>query len=92
MSYYVHLVTLKPKARKPHRCIWCGEQIDQGETYVLKKGVYEGYQMQTTKWHAECDTAACDWFDKTGEDEMPAAGEMGRGMSDYKCDLEEAAA
>jgi hypothetical protein len=90
MSYYVHLATSKPKARKPHRCIWCGEQIDQGETYVVNKGVYDN-RMQTTKWHAECDTAACDWFYQTKEDEIPV-GEMGRGMSDYKCDLEEAAA
>jgi hypothetical protein len=82
MSYYVHLVTLKPKARKMHRCVWCGEQIDPGETYVLNKGVYDN-RMQSTKWHAECDTAGCDWFYQTREDEIPV-GQMGRGMSDYK--------
>ena len=40
-------------ARKPHRCIWCGEPIATGETYVRERSVYDG-NMQNFAWHPEC--------------------------------------
>lgn len=45
------------KARKPHRCIWCGEPIAIGERYRHWRGKFEG-EVQTNDWHKECDDAA----------------------------------
>lgn len=44
------------KARKAHRCIWCGEQIEPGERYFHWRGVFEG-DIQSNNWHKECDEA-----------------------------------
>lgn len=41
-------------ARKPHRCIWCGEWIETGEKYRRERSVYDG-SMQDHKWHLDCD-------------------------------------
>ena len=45
------------KARKPHRCIWCGEPIAIGETYRHWRGKWEG-EVMSNDWHKECDDAA----------------------------------
>lgn len=42
------------KARKKHRCIWCGEDIEIGETYSYWAGIFEG-QFQSNHMHLECD-------------------------------------
>ncbi len=51
------------KARKEHRCIWCGEVIVVGNSYRYQSGVFDG-EIQGNHWHAECFRAAaeeCDW-------------------------------
>ena len=53
MSYSLLRETF-PMARKCHRCIWCGEWIELGETYRHERSVYNG-NMQDHKWHLECD-------------------------------------
>lgn len=53
------------KARKPHRCIWCGQTIEVGQRYTHRRGVFEG-DLQTDDWHPECEKAA--------EEEMRAEG------------------
>lgn len=41
------------KARKQHRCIWCGEMVNSGERYFREKSVYDG-SIQDFAWHPEC--------------------------------------
>jgi hypothetical protein len=41
------------KARKSHKCIWCGEAILPGEKYVDVTGIFEG-DFQNNKFHPEC--------------------------------------
>lgn len=45
------------KARKPHVCIWCGEEIAIGESYRHWRGKFEG-EVMSNDWHKECDGAA----------------------------------
>lgn len=44
------------KARKPHRCYWCGEAINPGDTYV--RWAWAGDDGVTTiHCHPECEAA-----------------------------------
>lgn len=42
------------KARKPHKCIWCGQKIEIGERYTHERCVFEG-DAQSNDWHLECE-------------------------------------
>jgi len=42
-----------PRARKPHKCIWCGEQIEVGEKHHKIVGKYFG-EFQNHRFHDEC--------------------------------------
>ena len=52
MSYTL-LSETHPKARKEHRCIWCGQKITIGEQYVAERSVFDR-EMQNHHWHYEC--------------------------------------
>ena len=41
------------KAKKPHRCTYCGEAINKGEQYTFQKGNYDGRWFES-KMHDEC--------------------------------------
>lgn len=41
-------------AQKQHRCIWCGEDILPGESYVDERSVFDG-DFQKHRWHPECE-------------------------------------
>lgn len=43
-----------PKARKDHRCEWCGETIPKGETHFQFTGVWKG-DWQNWRMHKECE-------------------------------------
>lgn len=43
-------------AKKPHRCSWCGDQIDAGEKYTRWRWFDDG-DAGTIKMHQECNTA-----------------------------------
>lgn len=58
------LATEHPKARKAHRCIWCGGSIAAGETYTRQQLVWEG-TPQSNKYHADCFDSI-DWTDCDG--------------------------
>ena len=39
-------------ARKDHRCVYCGETIAKGETYLFQSGYYDDWY--TNRMHPEC--------------------------------------
>ena len=41
------------KARKTHRCTFCGEAINNGEGYTFQKGNWDGAWFES-KMHPEC--------------------------------------
>lgn len=55
----------KPKARKDHACIECGDTIHRGETYEYVTGIWEG-KPETFKICLTCvrirDEYCCDGF------------------------------
>lgn len=54
-------------ARKPHRCIWCGQPIPVGHPYTYERSVYDG-EMQSHHWHDECARACADEVREWGGD------------------------
>jgi hypothetical protein len=59
------------KARRDHRCTYCGEGIASGETYVFQKGNYDD-RWYESKMHHEC----FDDLKTSGDDEyMPYSNE-----------------
>ena len=58
MSDFYH-VAERRKARKKHRCTYCGEAILAGEEYVYQSGVYDG-AWYTNKMHPECFADMCE--------------------------------
>ena len=62
MSYEL-LSHTTPKARKAHKCIWCGEIILAGEVHQHQAGKMDG-DFQDSRYHNECFTAAARyWLD-----------------------------
>ncbi len=64
------------KARKAHRCCFCGEAILIGDTYDVRRGVNSDGHW-TMCMHPECHafespkTVDCDWYEDVSE---PAFG------------------
>ena len=58
----------RPKAKKPHRCMSCGEGIAVGETYVRWR-CYDGGDASTNKMHPECLAMHQDEATKYGDHE-----------------------
>lgn len=55
MSY--HLLSEKwVAARRPHRCIWCGQRIATNEIYLRERSIFD-WNHQNHAWHWDC------WFD-----------------------------
>ncbi len=48
-----------PKAKKDHRCEWCGETILKGEKHAKFSGVWES-EFQNWRMHIECHSFASD--------------------------------
>lgn len=42
------------KARKPHKCTWCGETIKAGEQYHRRTGIDDDGLFWTMEIHLEC--------------------------------------
>lgn len=49
------------KARKEHRCEWCGEKIEKGQDYFNYTGIGDG-GFQDNKVHLECLDAMQEHF------------------------------
>lgn len=74
--------TIKAVA-KPHRCIWCPEDIIVGQPAVKTAGSYCG-EFQSEYWHPECRAAAITFFRANpGEDEL-YPHECKRGSTEHR--------
>lgn len=58
-----------PVARKPHKCIWCGQGIPVGELHRHEVSRYD--ELQNFRWHLECDRDAAAWFGSGEEEFLP---------------------
>ena len=68
MSY--HQFSMKDtKARKLHRCIWCGELILKGATYKRESSVFDG-GFQDHAWHPECLEAQSKYYKENRQEEF----------------------
>lgn len=54
---FVTIADVERKARKLHRCVWCGQAIEVGSRYRYVRGVFEG-EPQSNHFHLECNAAA----------------------------------
>ena len=62
---YEHIRDDIRKARKTHRCVWCGEEIKPGEKYHDRAYTFEG-DFRADKMHLEC-MKACGESDDIGD-------------------------
>lgn len=62
------------KAAKRYVCIWCGESILPGNTYVREFSVYDG-DTQKHKWHPECRGASEEYFREVDNEFCPHENE-----------------
>ena len=56
------------KARKQHRCDYCGDTIEKGETYDWSKHIYDG-ELYEWKCHKRCAFLAAELWDYADPDE-----------------------
>ena len=77
MSYTLFSITERT-ARKPHACIWCGQEIGAGEKYKDERSIYDG-NIQHNHWHHECWESSRKAARAAGEFEFtPFENERGR--------------
>lgn len=76
LSYHLFSESF-PKARKIHRCIWCGETILVGQEYRRENSVYDG-RFQDHAWHLECNEDAADYFASDEDEFLPYSAERPR--------------
>lgn len=70
MSYTLFSL-LTRRAKKAHRCIWCGEAIEAGALYQDERSVFYD-NLQHHRWHPECHTAASAEWDAGEDNEFSA--------------------
>lgn len=56
---WTHIRDEEVKARKKHKCLLCGEDIEIGEKYVKRTGTDDG--IITMKMHKECEKESSEW-------------------------------
>ena len=71
MSDFEYLSETKPRARKAHYCILCGELIPQGMRHVARVGKGDG-SVYTVRMHEECEALTQEWDESEWEYSEPA--------------------
>lgn len=66
MCNYVLIAKDTRKARKQHRCVWCGGFIVIGERYTHERCVFDG-DPQSNAWHLECEQDMSEAMDAYGD-------------------------
>lgn len=56
MTYHLFSDTVR-RAAKQHRCIWCGQAINKGDSYHDERSVADD-SFQNHRWHPECKAYA----------------------------------
>jgi hypothetical protein len=64
---YTCLSSNERLAKKPHKCIWCGERIKIGDKYQEIRGINDG-NFQLNRFHLECISACNDDMDNSLDD------------------------
>ena len=88
MTCYTLIRETWPKARKPHRCIWCGQIIPIGEQHCHEVSRYDDFQDY--RWHRECRDEATTLFARGDiefipyENERPAPNGTPQRISEAK--------
>lgn len=78
---YENLGTVVRKARKPHKCDWCGRNIEKGEQYEYQKFVFDG-DIYDWKTHLACSRVASAIWDYVDPDEGMTAEEFMEGCQE----------
>lgn len=58
------------RARREHKCTWCGADIKRGEEYIRWLSIDEDHGF-TNKMHVDCNKASDDDYLQCGEGYMP---------------------
>lgn len=67
-------------AKKAHRCTWCAEKIQPGESYIRWR-YFDGGDAGTSKMHPECDKASARMAREEGPDFEFMPGDFNRGCT-----------
>lgn len=77
MSDVVYIYNSKPKARKQHRCIWCGEAITVGEVHEKQVLKHIG-DLHCNRFHMECSGPCSSYCSGADGEFMPYEGIRGK--------------
>ena len=81
MTYHLFSDTVR-NAAKQHRCIWCGQAINKGDSHHDERSVYDG-SFQNHRWHTECIKEARDgWAQGDDEEFIPHSAERPQSIPD----------
>ena len=69
------------KARKEHRCDYCGGKIKKGEIYDWSKHVYDG-ELYEWKCHKKCSLIVSEIWDYVDPDEGMSEDDFSEGCRD----------
>ena len=64
-------------ARKPHRCIWCGEPIQKGDLHIRIKSKFDG-DLQDHRFHGECVDPCHEHCDQSEGEFIPFDNKRGK--------------
>jgi hypothetical protein len=70
---WYHLADTKPKARKDHQCLLCGEPIPKGTVHIARSGINDD-GPDTFRMHISCEALTLKW--DQGDWECHDAGEF----------------
>lgn len=81
---YTELRCIERKARKEHRCVWCGQKIEKNTLYFDRGYIFEG-ELKSDKIHLECKLGMENSSPDISEGFM--SGQFERGYTDdgYDC-------